>query len=1725
MAVTYISSGATSVTNSNPTPATPAHNIGDMLLLVIGTKPDTAPATPPAGWTTLGTASGGTGSTGRSSGPVRVGVFYRIADGTSLDDVGSISIPNNSVSTAQIHVFRMASATSTWDFAGVGAADTTANTTFTAVMPSNPGLTVGDALLAVGITPIAATTYTNETVSATGMTTVTLTEVAELGATASGNNQIGGWVARGTVVTGTSTGNPTISSTASSSTSAAGPLFLVRLREVAVTAKSTTDTASISIADASSTSKATTMQITASDASAVSITDVGAAVNGIPSGGGSSSKNVLLVRNDTAPSANDATIISQLQSHGHTVTDIAANATIPTTGYDVILVSESISSSELAQFSTHPLPVVSFEIAWSSLRLSASNCVLGSAGSWTLSTHEINSAFTSPLNVDTSSTYSVPITDLPSGVEAIATMGTEAHGIAAEAGAILTSGTAPARRVAIGISDGKVSAVTAAGWDYVSAAVVWAGGGAGQTWTFPDVKIASDTPTLSITDTASIVDLAPVSKSTTDTATISIADTSSLSASTFVTKSTTDTAAISITSTASTQTVSPLPGIVEGVEPEAGGGWQGPHRDSNGNLYRVTEEYLNDPLTGTIQPGYGNHPRMMKSADGGATWQRMDAVNGPGYGAGVSSGNSYNDMESAWLVHRPSHHEVVLLYMKAESRWWGVSFRTSDHPTNPDTWDTSTFATSSGQDQFSTQASESAIAGVALSDGTVRAFIRGAPQGGFQAILHRVKTPSGGWDTAQNYITESFDIVRPSAVVANNDITYLFYRDSTNGRVYYRTITAAGVVSPSTRVDTGGAGLGVNYENNIIVPVYYDDNGVPVVVVGFVNASNKLRTVEIRNGVVAAEHEVSTDALTTNPKNSEGSTEDNQASSAALAVAGKTLYAIWSNDADGNIYYATRPNGGSWGTKQLLIDTGTGNFGIWTNAKTYTINNNYVIGYTVDIGPHPDDGSNINYNELYAGSASTTTNVSASDTASVSSSENVARAASSSTSDTGSVSTLENTAIFRASPASDTASVTITESRSLTTSSSASDSAAVATSETTANFVSVTTADVSSIAVGETSPIDNATTATDTGALAITETTSFIRNIAVTDTGTVTIADSASQFATLAVSDTSAANITESTTTFANNNTSDTASASIAEIRSIASTISRTDTASVSVADNSASFTTSTRTDTGAVIIMDVATTTVMVTTTDTSSVTVGENAPIDNSLTATDTASLSITEASGVQSGNFIVGADSASVAVAETASGAITAAAADTSAVSITDSTAAFKGILVSDSVGVSIADVSQTLVRVTATDVSSVSVGETDTGNDYAGASDTVSVAVSETVITSITSPANDTGAIMMSDVSFMVKTIFMATSDVAAIALADASTSANSIVGSDSGTVAVSELRTNTVSVSGIETSSVSVVDSSAGFVTLAANDLASTALVESAVETVTQQASDTAGVAVADTSSVFANVAKAATETTAVTVSEARTLATTSTVSETAGIAMAETGAIFATISSADLASVSIADVGGRFSTLTASDTSSVAVTGEGSAMASNNTFIANDASAMAISDTSSTNGTTLTTENAALVVAETATMVKTIGVTDTAAVNITENRSLGTNLPGQELAAVSVAETRSVQVTVSRAEQAALSISEFRTQAGSVTTTDTTGISMGEQSTKAISASKSATEQAAVVINEATDIGQSQGMPVRVYKNGELVFGIMKVYVNGQFKVAIKRRYVNGVWI
>lgn len=370
-----------------------------------------------------------------------------------------------------------------------------------------------------------------------------------------------------------------------------------------------------------------------------------------------------------------------------------------------------------------------------------------------------------------------------------------------------------------------------------------------------------------------------------------------------------------------------LPGAIGGVEPESHA-HHPPMSDGNGNLYRITETPFAD----------GNHPRMMKSSDRGESWVEVDADNRP----------EARDLEGGWQLQ--SGTSIYSIFTRGQDVWWN-EFHTSDALTQPDAWITEerleTGLSSSGMIQFSSL--------TRTSDGQFWLFYSDEVESSRQQIAYRRRMGADTYSAKANVGASSGSWTAPVSVLGAADVTHLFYKDHLAHRLYWRTLDATGVLSDATRIDTSGTSAEAVPHTNAVV---YDRGGDEVVVIAYTDATGVLASVTITNGVVALREAVSVDAVLRNPP-----VVGNEGAIAHLAVDGTTVHALWSDAATGDILHATRPDGGSWTPPIRVWDSG-GSEAHYVYGEVYVRNARSRLGYTYDIGPHPDDEGNIEFNEL-----------------------------------------------------------------------------------------------------------------------------------------------------------------------------------------------------------------------------------------------------------------------------------------------------------------------------------------------------------------------------------------------------------------------------------------------------------------------------------------------------------------------------------------------------------------------------------------------------------------------------------------------------------------------------------------------------------------------------------------------------------------------------------------
>ena len=217
------SGGTTSV--SVPYPA--IVQAGDLLVAVVGNRPNANTPDNISGWTKV-SATGGAGSEGAGTGTIRGTLFYKIASGS---ESGNLTVACTSGTSMFGRMFRLTCISPyAWDVRTESGSDNSAGTSWSATAANDPGIAGNDILLCCSINSEDTARAASEAVSATGVTFATMTELQDSGITT--GNDLGMIVSLHPATAGPSSAAPVFTMTMSGTNAAnsAGVTWFVRVR-------------------------------------------------------------------------------------------------------------------------------------------------------------------------------------------------------------------------------------------------------------------------------------------------------------------------------------------------------------------------------------------------------------------------------------------------------------------------------------------------------------------------------------------------------------------------------------------------------------------------------------------------------------------------------------------------------------------------------------------------------------------------------------------------------------------------------------------------------------------------------------------------------------------------------------------------------------------------------------------------------------------------------------------------------------------------------------------------------------------------------------------------------------------------------------------------------------------------------------------------------------------------------------------------------------------------------------------------------------------------------------------------------------------------------------------------------------------------------------------------------------------------------------------------------
>lgn len=335
----------------------------------------------------------------------------------------------------------------------------------------------------------------------------------------------------------------------------------------------------------------------------------------------------------------------------------------------------------------------------------------------------------------------------------------------------------------------------------------------------------------------------------------------------------------------------------------------GPWRAASGDLYFIME------------PAETHNVFMMvKSTDDGRTWREVDAANRP----------RTNDLES---VDARQVGDTIHVIHQVTSSTRYHAFRTSDHPTRPDTW--------AVRDQVGATAESVAQAAslVVRSGGSMVAFYVG------DTIHYNVRSPEGTWgaDAVMDPGAPPMS-AGPQAVLGANDTVHLAYY-GVDGTVWYRRLLSDGRLTTRQQL---ASGLGrTRAEYGAVLPLVFIPQTDTVVVI-YRQADGRLWERRITaDGTPTPARPVSDRAVVQEAV-------DSQQPGADAVLDGETIRVLFIEEPSGSIF--STHDGGGWQPSELQV---SGIRGSWVRGNVYTRRDGTkVYGYVYDAGSEGGAGMN-----------------------------------------------------------------------------------------------------------------------------------------------------------------------------------------------------------------------------------------------------------------------------------------------------------------------------------------------------------------------------------------------------------------------------------------------------------------------------------------------------------------------------------------------------------------------------------------------------------------------------------------------------------------------------------------------------------------------------------------------------------------------------------------------
>jgi hypothetical protein len=337
----------------------------------------------------------------------------------------------------------------------------------------------------------------------------------------------------------------------------------------------------------------------------------------------------------------------------------------------------------------------------------------------------------------------------------------------------------------------------------------------------------------------------------------------------------------------------------------------GPWQATNGDLYFIMEPAETE-----------NVFMMMKSTDQGRTWREVDAARRP----------ATDDLES--VDSRQVGDTIHIIHQITESVRYHT-FRTSDHPAHPDTWDI--------RDELAATVESIAQAAtlVVRSDQSLVTFYVGP------TVQYSIRSPKGSWSATRPLRP---NLAGPQAVLGANDTVHVA-GFATDGTIWYRRLSRSGVLTPAMPLATGAGTTRAEY--GAVLPLVFIPETNTVVILYRLSDGRLWERRIVNEGAPSPPLQVTDRDVIRHAV-------DSQQPAADVVRDGTTLRVLFV-DASSRDLFSTENAGAGW---QPSVAQVPGIVGTWIRGQVFARPDGArVLGYVYDAGSEGGSGMN-RYGEM-----------------------------------------------------------------------------------------------------------------------------------------------------------------------------------------------------------------------------------------------------------------------------------------------------------------------------------------------------------------------------------------------------------------------------------------------------------------------------------------------------------------------------------------------------------------------------------------------------------------------------------------------------------------------------------------------------------------------------------------------------------------------------------------